>query len=96
MFFKLIYRIWKKNATSFVLRLLGLTLSLSFIVVLLVFILHEYSYDNHIKNKENIYRVTTYNKTYSFTEAHTPFFPRSIILNNIPEIVDLARYKKFT
>jgi putative ABC transport system permease protein len=93
MFFKLVYRIWKKNAASFILRLLGLTLSLSFIIILLVFILHEYSYDNHIKNRENIYRVTTFCRTFSYTEAHSSFIPRSIILNNIPEIVDLARYR---
>ncbi len=92
MFFKLIYRIWKKNATSLVLRLLGLTLSLSFIIILLAYILYENSFDDQIPNKDNLYRVTTYSKTFSLTQAQTPFFPRSLILKNIPEIVDLVRY----
>jgi len=91
MFFKLIFRIWKKNTTSFVLRLLGLTLSLSFIMVLLVFILHEYSYDKNIKNKEKIYRVLEFHSSDSRMNAITPYLPRLLIINSIPEINDVFR-----
>jgi putative ABC transport system permease protein len=92
MFFQVTYRNWKKYAVSFVLRLLGLTISLSFLIVLLVYILHELSYDNHIKNKENIYRVLLYYNSTSTAYAETPFLPRSLIINNIPEVADLFRF----
>jgi putative ABC transport system permease protein len=94
MFFKFVYRIWKKNSTSFILRVLGLTISLSFIFVLLVFILHEKSYDDHIPNKENIYRITTYSRAFDQTIAETPFYPRSLILNNVPEIAGVAGFNR--
>ena len=96
MFFKLIFRTWKINSTSFILRLLGLTLSLSFIIILLIYILHENSYDDYIAERDNIYRLTSSSKAFSIIEAHTAFLPRMLILNNIPEVVDLVRYSNLS
>jgi putative ABC transport system permease protein len=60
-------------------------------MVLLDFILFERSYDNHIKNKENIYRALQFQSSDSRLNGITPFLSRSLIINNIPEVKDVVR-----
>jgi hypothetical protein len=92
MIFRITFRIWKKFASMLVLRSSGLVISLFCIIILLTYIIHENSYDNHIKDNKNIYRVLLHNSSFSETDVKTPYFPKSLIINNLSEIKSLFRF----
>jgi len=94
MFFKFTLKIWNRNKMAFVFRLLGLTMSLSFLILILAYILNELSYDNHIDDRNTIYRVLSNSKMGEVANALTPFPLKSVIVNNVPEVDIAFRYSR--
>ena len=87
-------RIWNRNKMAFVFRLLGLTLSLSFLILILAYIFNELSYDNHIDDRNTIYRVLSNSQIGEEANALTPFPLKSVIVNNVPEVDVAFRYSR--
>jgi|GEM_PF-2348875 len=92
MFFKITLNIWKKNLIAFLIRLFGLTISLTFLILLLSYLLNEYSYDSQIINKQNKYRLIVEDLPNSTKNALIPFPIATLILEKIPEIKSVFRY----
>ncbi|MBI9068025.1 MAG: ABC transporter permease [Salinivirgaceae bacterium] len=78
-------RILNDKANS-LLKLVGLTISLSLAFVITVFSVHELSYDNFHANADNIYRVVNKAESSDITWATTPFVLGETLLDNFPEI----------
>jgi putative ABC transport system permease protein len=85
----------KHKFISFI-NLFGLTVGLTCCFLILVYILHELSYDKYNKNAENIYRVErtflnpeTGNKSLELGSIAPPFAP--LLVNDFKEIKTLTR-----
>ena len=51
------FRVLRKNRASLATNIIGLSIGLATTILLVVFILHEWSYDRHFSKAENIYRL---------------------------------------
>ncbi len=89
-------QIWKKHLTAFILRLLGLAISLSFLMLILSYLITETSYDEYISNKNNIFRVVQTNESQSWSSALTPFSLKSLIKNSVPDVNTAFRYRRLS
>lgn len=91
MFFKTTIINWRKYPSLFVLRLFSLTVSITFLILIITYLTGELSYDKHISNRNNIYRVLTIDET-NVKSALTPFPLRQLITSNVPEIRKAFRF----
>jgi putative ABC transport system permease protein len=73
-----------RKQTTFV-QIIGLGIGLGSVIVMLAFILHEYSFDKYHKNSTNIYRVV-YDK-----DCSTPYIMGESFKAEIPEIKNTFR-----
>lgn len=92
--FKLAFRnIFRQKGYSFI-NITGLAIGLSFSILILLWIQDELSYDTYHKNIENIYQIEE-NQYYSGERFHTtvtPFPSAPVLKDEIPEILETARY----
>jgi len=79
-----------------IINLLGLTAGLTASMLIIIFIMHEMSYDRFHKNHENIYRaITNFNmggKEQTFALSQTPLGPE--IQRRYPEFISYSRIHK--
>jgi len=96
MFLKLIFKIWKKNLSIFILRLSGLLFSLTFIIVILIYLVNENRQVYNIGNKNNIYRILIQHTDNLVINALSPFALKTVVLKKIPEINNCFRLTSLT
>lgn len=82
-YFRILFR---KRVHSFV-TIGSFSVSLALIVILGAFLASEFSYDSHIPDIDQIYRVVGDNGN-----AHLPEQTRHLLLENFPEIMNAANY----
>lgn len=92
--FKLAFRnIYRQKGYSFI-NITGLAIGLAFSILILLWIQDELSYDTYHNNVENIYQIEE-NQYYSGERFHTtvtPFPSAPVLKDEIPEILEAARY----
>ena len=82
-----------RNWSYSLINLLGLTIGLTAVIIILVYVFHEFSYDRFHNNPENIYRIVTdinmagNDQTFALTQ--TPLPPE--IQRRYPEITSYTR-----
>jgi len=91
--FKITLRVFKKNMLYTGINLAGLVVGLTAFVFLLVYYLHENSYDNQFADGEHIYRIDVHaNKDGSYAESAKSPVPLVATLNGtIPQAVNYTR-----
>ncbi|WP_347839401.1 FtsX-like permease family protein [uncultured Draconibacterium sp.] len=85
--FKLYFRNLIKNKVFSTITIGSFTVSIAIIIVLVSFLVSEFSYDKHIKNIDNIYRLKA-----SENQASIPEQSRALMLTEIPEIDAISNY----
>jgi putative ABC transport system permease protein len=88
---------WVNRATS-VIKIIGLALGLSAVLLIQIFTSFQYSYDNYHKNGNRIYRVAYHLKSLDgmeWDDAHTGHNMASMLQNNFPEIEATSRIAFF-
>jgi putative ABC transport system permease protein len=56
---KNLFRLTGKNRATLVTNILGLSIGLATTILLVAFVLHEWSYDRHFSRADRIYRLHT-------------------------------------
>jgi len=85
--------IYRQKGYSFI-NIAGLAIGLSFSTLILLWVQDELSYDNYHSNLENIYQIEE-DQYYSGERFHTtvtPFPSAPVLEDEIPEILETARY----
>lgn len=72
-------------------HILGLSIGLAACFVMLLIVIHEYSYDKHNDKLDNIYRVYTYSPASDMNFYGLPIPLNNYIKENIPEVEKSAR-----
>lgn len=93
-FFKTAFRTLFKNKTSSFINVAGLTIGLSVVIIIAVFINHELSYDTFHENSDRIYRVISGNANDKDSYAGTPEPLGPFLQSNIPDIASYTRLHK--
>ena len=93
-FFKTAFRTFFKNKTSSIINITGLTVGLSVVIAIGVFINHELSYDSFHKNADRTYRIINGNASDKDSYAGTPAPLGPFLQSNIPEIQSYTRLHK--
>ncbi|MBO3697459.1 ABC transporter permease [Roseivirga sp. E12] len=94
-YFKIAFRNLLKNKLYSSINIAGLSVGLAACVLIVLFVRHELSYDEHFEDADSIYRLTgAYNqggdaKTYSVTTTY-PLLP--ILASNFPEMKVATRF----
>lgn len=88
---KRILRLYLKNLVSgklsFVITILGYSISIAIVIVLIFYIIQEKSYNRSFNNVDNIYMVvTTNNESYVEEDA------KEILVDNYPQVKSACRY----
>jgi putative ABC transport system permease protein len=92
-YIKIAFRSLLKNRVYSFINIFGLTLGIVSVVLIMMFVSHEYSYDKFHKNGENIYKVTlerlypTYNTFYSII----PHSYAEVMRRDFPEVQGAVR-----
>ena len=95
--FKISFRnIWKNRSTSIV-NLIGLTVALTSVAFIAIWVHHELSFDKFNKNFKNIYMVASEwkysdGKSDFIMETPTPLGP--YLKDNFPEVIQSTRFEK--
>ena len=76
------------KAFSFI-NITGLTIGITCMILMLVYVHHELSYDKFHKNAENIYKVV--HKTGEDWNALTPGALKPVLLDELPEVINAVR-----
>jgi putative ABC transport system permease protein len=95
-YFKIAWRVIKKNRLYTSLNILGLTLGISGFIMIMLFIQDELSYDKYIPESESIFRISSYwgnLNTASYATAPPALGPR--IQEDIPEVEAVTRVLKW-
>ena len=58
-YFKIAWRSLTKNKGFSLINITGLSIGIAACILIAVYILHESSYDKHVNNSENVYRLTS-------------------------------------
>jgi putative ABC transport system permease protein len=92
-YLKIAWRNLLKNKIFSFINIIGLSIGITACILISVYILHESSYDNHVKNGENVYRLygsfTIDGKTNS--DVAFPANMASTIKKDFPEVVATGR-----
>jgi putative ABC transport system permease protein len=80
-----------KNKVFSAITIGSFAVSLAVILILSSFLVSEYTYDNHIKDVDRIYRVVA-----SKNEASVPEQARQLLLNQVPEIGSATNFMTST
>ena len=92
-YIKIAFRSLLKNRVYSFINIFGLTIGIVSVVLLMMFVSHEYSFDKFHKNKDNLYKVTlerlypTYNTFYGII-PHS-FAP--VMVSDFPEVKEAVR-----
>jgi putative ABC transport system permease protein len=88
------FRNIRKDKTSSAINILGLTIGITCSLFLIMYILHELSYDRYHKNADNIYRVVTTIKEpdneFTWAVAQIPLAEE--LRDNYPEVKNAVRF----
>jgi len=87
---KILIRSLVKNKVTSIITIVGFSISISMALIMIAFIIKEYSYDTAYPNIERIYRVFANKNNASVRENF-----REQFLENYPEIDDACRYNNF-
>ena len=96
-YIKIAFRSLLKNRVYSFINIFGLTIGIVSVVLIMMFVNHEYSYDKFHKNSDNIYKVTlermypTYNTFY----AIIPHSYAEVIQKDFPEVRNAVRVINF-
>ncbi len=81
--------IWKFKLTTSI-KLVGLIVGLSTVVLLVAYVLFELSYDQHHTNVDQIYRLQSLNVKNQKEEIHLPSGLAKMLMEEIPEVTNVA------
>ncbi len=92
-FFKIAFRNLLKYKTYSIVNILGLAIGLASCIVILLYVNYELSYDRHLPDAENIYRVTTKGIVgeNNFHMTLTPPPMAHTLVREFPEVKNAAR-----
>jgi putative ABC transport system permease protein len=86
----LLFRSLFKNRTTSVITIIGFSISISMALILIAFLINEFSIDKEYPNINRIYRVFANGNNASVKEDYREYF-----LENYPAIEDACRYNNF-
>jgi len=93
-YFKMAFRQLTKNKQHTFINVIGLAIGFAVCLVIAGYVYHEYSFENNYKNKDRIYRVTTFAKfgtsNFVLAAATPPLGPA--IKESLPEIENYVRF----
>jgi len=81
--------IWKNKLTTSI-KLIGLIVGLSTVVILVAYVLFELSFDQHNKNINEIYRLQSVNTKTQKEEIHLPSGLAKMLMDEIPEVSNVT------
>ncbi len=96
-YIKIAFRSLIKNRVYSFINIFGLTIGIVSVVLIMMFVSHEYSYDKFHKNSDNIYKLTlermypTYNTYY----AIVPHSYADVMRKDFPEVENAVRIFNF-
>ncbi len=82
---KIAFRNFKKYKSYFLISVSGLAIGLAVCMMLLLYVLNEFSYDRYNENADNIYRLLQSNEVYQAPQT------AKVLADGIPEIEDYGR-----
>jgi putative ABC transport system permease protein len=92
-YFLINLRNFLRNWSYSLINLLGLTIGLTAVIVILIYVFHEFSYDRFHRQPENVYRIVTdinmAGNDQTFALAQTPLAPE--VTRRYPEIISYTR-----
>ncbi len=88
---KLAFRNLRRNKTYSVVNIAGLSVGLAVCSLILVYTVHQSSYDSYDKNLDRIYLITTNYPTMNVRELVSPFPAGPAFATEFPEIRAFAR-----
>lgn len=80
-----------RNKTTNILRLSGLVAGLAVIIIILFYVINETSYDEHHKNKDDIYLVSKYLSKHDSHNPSTAYMLGDDIEGFIPQVDEVCR-----
>lgn len=91
---KTAFRFIKRNLAFSLINILGLSLGIALVIISMLWIQFELSFDNFHQNANRIFRVVvTFNSgNYADNFAHTPAPLGEAMKNDIPEVIDYVRF----
>jgi putative ABC transport system permease protein len=95
-YFKIAWRMLKKNRLYSMLNVLGLTLGISGFLIIMLFVQDEQSYDRFFPHSEDVFRVSSHwgdIATASYATSPPPLGQR--IQSDIPEVEEVTRLLKW-
>ncbi len=81
--------IWKYKLTTAI-KLIGLIVGLSTVVLLVAYMMFELSYDQHNKNVDQIYRLQSVNTKSQKEDIHLPSGLAKMLMDEIPEVSNVT------
>jgi putative ABC transport system permease protein len=91
---KTAFRFIKRNLAFSLINILGLSLGIALVIISLLWIQFEFSFDKFHQNADRIFRVVVQFDKSNYTDnfAHTPAPLGEAMKNEIPEVVDYVRF----
>jgi putative ABC transport system permease protein len=94
--FILTFRNLIKHKTNSIINLIGLTVAISSLIIILLWIHGELSYDKFHVNMNNIYRIVDGNPADKEAWAGSPSPLGAFLKENFPEVSSFSRYELFS
>jgi len=88
---KTAFRRLLRNKAVSAINIAGLTLGMAVTFVILIYVSHEFSYDDFQAKKDRIYRVTVEKKLHQWKTASTPYPLADKLENDYPEVIRATR-----
>jgi putative ABC transport system permease protein len=95
-YFKIAFRNIKRYSTHSILNISGMAIGIACAILILLWVQDEWSYDRHLKNAKDLYRVLEtqyYAGGKSIQEALTPSPLAATLKKEYPEIINSSRYR---
>lgn len=83
-----------RNKSISVINILGLALGMATVIVILLFVFHELSFDKYHTKKDRIYRVVQENKAHNMHMARAPYPLAEVLRKDYPQVEKTARMIK--
>jgi putative ABC transport system permease protein len=94
--FKLTYRNANKDRFSAFLKILNLTMGLAIFLLAITYARYEFSYDNHHKDVDNIYRVGQIQVDENKPWAASPMGLGAYMKENISNVTEMSRFTRIS
>jgi len=85
-YLKIAWRNLSRNKIFSIINILGLSLGIAVVLLIIVFVKHEFSYDQFVTDKENVYRVFRYWSEGDGKTAWTPSRLAEKLKTDFPEV----------